>query len=95
MKILYPIFVTVFVSALLFSCTKNRTLGKDVIDSESYMNGTTVDTFDLITYTIEEDSSITDNASNVVLGSYVDPKFGEFDASFYSQVISTIRLCAI
>ena len=86
MKILYPILITVLVSALLFSCTKNRTLGKDVIDSESYLNGITVDTFDLITYTIEEDSSITDNASNVVLGSYVDPKFGEFDATFYSQV---------
>jgi len=86
MKILYPILITVLVSAFLFSCTKNRTLGKDVIDSESYLNGITVDTFDLITYTIEEDSSITDNASNVVLGSYVDPKFGEFDASFYSQV---------
>jgi hypothetical protein len=86
MKILYPIFITVFVSAFLFSCTKNRTLGKDVIDSETYLNGTTVDTFDLITYTIEEDSSITDNASNVVLGSYVDPKFGSFNASFYSQV---------
>jgi len=86
MKILYPILTSVLVSAFLFSCTKNRTLGKDVIDSESYLNGITVDTFDLITYTIEEDSSITDNASNVVLGSYVDPKFGEFDASFYSQV---------
>lgn len=86
MKILHPVLVTVFVSSLLFSCTKNKTLGKDVIDSEMYLNGTTVDTFDLITYTIEEDSSITDNASNVVLGSYNDPKFGEFDASFYSQV---------
>ena len=86
MKILYPILISVLVSAFFSSCTKNRTLGKDVIDSESYLNGITVDTFDLITYTIEEDSSITDNASNVVLGSYVDPKFGEFDASFYSQV---------
>jgi hypothetical protein len=86
MKILYPILISVLVSAFFSSCTKNRTLGKDVIDSESYLNGITVDTFDLITYTIEEDSSITDNASNVILGSYVDPKFGEFDASFYSQV---------
>lgn len=86
MKILHPVLVTVFVSSLLFSCTKNKTLGKDVIDSEMYLNGITVDTFDLITYTIEEDSSITDNASNIVLGSYNDPKFGEFDASFYSQV---------
>jgi hypothetical protein len=86
MKILYPILLTFFASSFFFSCTKNKTLGKDVIDSETYLNGTTVDTFDLITYTIEEDSSITDNASNVVLGSYIDPKFGEFDASFYSQV---------
>jgi len=86
MKILFPFLLTVFVTTLFFSCTKNRTLGKDVIDADTYLNGTTIDTFDLITYTIEEDSSITDNASNVVLGSYIDPKFGTFDASFYSQV---------
>ena len=29
---------------------------------------------------------ITDNAANVVLGSYTDPTFGKFNASFYTQI---------
>lgn len=78
--------MSVFLCMTFFSCTKNKTLGKDVIDENSYLNGITTDTFDIITYTIAEDSSVTDNASNVVLGSYNDPKFGTFNASFYAQV---------
>ncbi len=69
------------------SCKKKDSiLGKDVIDPYAYLNGTTTDTFDIITTIIEEDSIITDNAANVVLGSYNDPKFGKFDASFYTQL---------
>ena len=55
--------------------------------SQNILNGITVDTFDLITYTVQEDSIITDNAANVVLGSYTDPKLGSFDASFYTQLL--------
>jgi hypothetical protein len=69
------------------SCKKkDSVLGKDVIDPYAYLNGTTTDTFDIITTIIEEDSIITDNAANVVLGSYNDPKFGKFEASFYTQL---------
>jgi len=86
MKFFQPLLVSILACAFLFSCSKNKSLGKDVIDENSYLNGITTDTFDIITYTIKEDSSITDNASNVVLGSYVDPKFGSFNASFYTQI---------
>ncbi len=72
---------------VVVSCKKKDSiLGKDVIDPYAYLNGTTTDTFDIITTIIEEDSIITDNAANVVLGSYNDPKFGKFDASFYTQL---------
>jgi len=72
---------------LVVSCKKkDSVLGKDVIDPYAYLNGTTTDTFDIITTIIEEDSIITDNAANVVLGSYNDPKFGKFEASFYTQL---------
>ena len=71
----------------MVSCKKkDSVLGKDVIDPYAYLNGTTTDTFDIITTIIEEDSIITDNAANVVLGSYNDPKFGKFEASFYTQL---------
>ncbi len=61
-------------------------LGKELIDGSSYLNGITTDTFALIPSILWEDSVVTDNAANVVLGSYVDPKFGSFDGSFYTQV---------
>lgn len=72
---------------LLSACKKKDFLnGKDAMDSSEILNGTTTDTFDLITYTVAEDSTITSNPANVILGSYNDPKFGLFTASFYTQV---------
>ena len=61
-------------------------LGKDLLGNDALLNGTTTDTFYLSPSLIIEDSMVTDNASNVVLGSYVDPKFGTFTASFYTQI---------
>ncbi len=74
---------------LLFTsaCTKKDTgLGKDIIDPNALLNGITTDTFELITYSILEDSTETKNASNVLLGSYIDPKFGKVDASVYTEL---------
>ena len=71
---------------LLASCNKNKhEIGKPAIDQDLLLNGITTDTFNLITYTINEDSAITDNAPNVLLGSYIDPKFGKVNASFYTE----------
>lgn len=68
------------------SCKKKDTnLGTNVLDPNDLLNSAQVDTFSLKTFTIEEDSVITDNPAYAVLGSYNDPKFGTFNASFYSQ----------
>ena len=40
-------------------------MGKDTIDPNEILGGITVDTFNLETYTIEEDSIITDNGPMV------------------------------
>lgn len=81
----YSLFLFIFIA--LFSCKKKeQTLGKELLDSSNYLNGITTDTFALVPSIFWEDSVITDNVANVVLGSYVDPKFGDFDASFYTQV---------
>ena len=69
----------------LVSCRKkDSTVGLEEINSSQYLNGIT-DTFAIISYTELEDSTITDNPANVVLGSYVDPEFGLMNASFYTQ----------
>ncbi len=82
---------SLLIALLLIICAtsckkKDSVLGKDILDDDTYLYGTTTDTFDILSYTIEEDSIITDNAANVVLGSYTDPTFGKFNASFYTQI---------
>ena len=74
---------TIALFALCFmafiSCKKKEyALGSDVIDAATILNGSSVDTFTLLTYSIEEDTVISDNPANVVLGSY--------SASFYTQL---------
>ena len=81
-------FSSILLGLLIFfvSCQKNKhEIGKPAIDQDQLLNGITTDTFDLITYTIDEDSAITDNMANVLLGCYIDPKFGKVSASFYTE----------
>jgi hypothetical protein len=78
--------------AAISSCKKESSVGIGTLDENEILNGITIDTFDLITYTVEEDSLITDNGPNGLLGSYNDPKFGVFNASIYTQLsIGTIN----
>lgn len=79
--------VVLSVLLVLFACQKkNNTLGKDLLNSNLYLNGITVDTFYLASSVIIEDSMVSDNVANVVLGQYKDPVFGDFNASFYTQI---------
>ena len=81
------LFLFGIMSIALISCKKKEyQLGSDLIDQENLLQGTSMDTFDIISYTIIEDSIISDNASNVLLGSYNDPYFGELSSSFYTQL---------
>ena len=71
----------------LLACKKkDQLLGKELLGPDALLNGISTDTFYLATSVVLEDSIITDNAANVVLGSYNDPKFGTFNASFYTQL---------
>ena len=81
----YSALLLIIVLYSFNSCKKKESIaGKDIINDQEYLNSTT-DTLDIITYTIAEDSTITDNPANAVLGSYVDPKFGKLEAYFYTQ----------
>lgn len=72
---------------LIVSCKKKDTnLGLNNLDPNELLNSNSVDTFELITFTIEDDSVITKDPVYAVLGNYNDPKFGEMDASFYTQL---------
>ncbi len=80
------LFIFILATLLISACKKKDTLvGQGVLNPDDYLNGITTDTFEIETYTIAEDSIITSNPPNTVLGSYKDPKFGGFNASFYTQ----------
>jgi len=84
MKIISALLLSLLVAT---ACTKKDAgLGKEIIDPDALLNGITTDTFELITYSILEDSTETKNASNVLLGSYIDPKFGKVAASVYTEL---------
>lgn len=69
----------------LVSCKKTDSLvGAGVYDGLLDSDGN--DTFAINTYTIAEDSIFSRNPIFAMLGSYNDPVFGKFDASFYTQV---------
>lgn len=69
------------------SCKKDKKLlGGNAIDQNELLNSGGVDTFSLVTYTIEQDSILSDNPSRTLLGTYNDPEFGSVDAGFYTQI---------
>jgi hypothetical protein len=69
------------------SCKKkDSAAGKDLMNPEDLLNSAQVDTFTLNTFSIAEDSLISDNPAYAVLGSYNDPKFGTVNANFYTQL---------
>lgn len=69
------------------SCKKDKKLlGGNAIDQNELLNSGGVDTFSLTTYTISEDSILSDNPVRALLGTYNDPEFGSVDAGFYTQL---------
>jgi hypothetical protein len=65
---------------------KENALGLNSLDQNEMLHSAGVDTFSLITFTIEDDSVLTKDPANALLGVYNDPKFGVMNASFYTQL---------
>lgn len=77
-----------FLGLFFFAACKKETgdLGLKVQPTDDALLGTVTDTFTIITYSILEDSLKSDELSNNMLGSMVDPVFGKTQMGFYSQV---------
>lgn len=65
---------------------KEHTLGQDTIDQSDLLSSEGIDTFSLITFTIMEDSVITDNPAYGILGQYNDPELGIMNSEIYTQL---------
>ena len=75
-----------FALFLVVSCKKKDSLlGQNSLDSNELLNSGGIDTFSLNTFSIFEDSVITDNPAFAILGSYTDPVFGKVNSEFYTQ----------
>lgn len=85
MKKIVLLFPLVFFF-LLISCKKDENLiGKTALNPDFIINSDAIDTFQLTTYTKADDSLISSNTANAMLGSYIDPIFGRVEAEFYTQ----------
>ncbi|RYM35768.1 DUF4270 family protein [Brumimicrobium glaciale] len=74
-------------SIVMSSCKKKRNpVGSSALSSETLMNSSSVDTFQLKTYTVEEDSIYSMDPSFNLIGSYVDEIYGRVEANFYTQL---------
>jgi hypothetical protein len=81
-------FILIYLGLALFafSCKKELTsVGKDGLSSDLYLNSDAIDTFQLESYTVEEDTLLSSNLSIAMLGSYKDPVFGTFTSEFFTQ----------
>ncbi|MEY4603632.1 MAG: hypothetical protein RIT43_924 [Bacteroidota bacterium] len=83
----YLLSATFLLVILASSCKKKESsVGSNILDPNELLGSSQIDTFQLTTFTYEEDSLISDNPAYAVLGSYNDPKFGTVNANFYTQV---------
>lgn len=72
---------------VLIACKKQiHTLGSSGIDEASLLAAGAIDTFSLETYSIFNDSFVTQNTGINLLGEMNDPVFGNVNAKFYTQL---------
>ena len=85
-KKLYKVFFLIL-PFFFFQCSKDPSnLGLDLQPQDDRVNGYTVDTATIVSFTKREDSLSTDERTYALLGSYMDPIFGRSDAGFISQI---------
>lgn len=87
------LFLVLISLGVFYSCKKERfntnNTGKNVLSEEDLLNLNLIDTtITIYSYPVLADSVKTDEVSSeMLLGSYIDPKFGMSKASLYSQFV--------
>jgi hypothetical protein len=71
----------------IFSCKKDPyEIGFDLLPPSDTLNVRTTDTCTVEAFSMRQDSVRTDKTSSLMMGSLMDPVFGQMTAGFYSQV---------
>ncbi|MDO9255254.1 MAG: DUF4270 family protein [Bacteroidales bacterium] len=88
---LRQLLLVALVSLVIASCTKEITpIGSKLLDPGELLSMGYTDTVQIRAYSITDDSVYTLNLSYAQIGSMYDPIFGRTDATFYSEVITSL-----
>jgi hypothetical protein len=79
------LFIVIISISFLFSCEEPDIIGLEVQPSNDKLNVQFTDTNTLTTYSVREDSIRTDETQYNLLGTFIDPVFGQTYASIYTQ----------
>ena len=81
------LFYIYALSCALGSCTKNNSFGLEINPESQLISTFQSDTFSIHTFTVLSDSIRTDELNGPSpLGNYLDPVFGNVNASIYTQI---------
>jgi hypothetical protein len=84
--ILNAAFALILLSAFFFGCNKDADNAIGIIPKDKLIQIGTNDTININAYTYRVDSVVSSGVSNVLLGSYSDPIFGDSKSEFVIQI---------
>ncbi|HRG59631.1 MAG TPA: DUF4270 domain-containing protein [Bacteroidia bacterium] len=84
-----PLLLVLAVSLFISACKESDTLGGNLLPNGDQSQFKTSSKFNLISFSVKEDSVKSDDLSLSLFGSYVDPVFGKSSASFLTQFVSS------
>lgn len=84
-----PLLLVLAVSLFISACKESDTLGGNLLPNGDQSQFKTSSKFNLISFSVKEDSVKSDDLSLSLFGSYVDPVFGKSTASFLTQFVSS------
>ena len=80
--------MVLFTSICTISCNETTPIGLDIINDESLLNTSVIDSFSIKVATVEADSiNTSDRTRSYLLGAINDPTFGKTKASIYTQFL--------
>jgi hypothetical protein len=86
-KLPASLLIGILLIITLFSCKKDPyEIGIDLLPPSDTLNVRTTDTCTVEVFSVRQDSIRTDKTPSLVLGSMMDPVFGNTTSSFYTQV---------
>ena len=86
-KSLFLVLFATVIIVIFISCEKNNEFGLEINPDSNTLAAFYCDTFDLNTFSVYADSIKTDELNGPsILGNYIDPVFGEVNASIFTHI---------